>query len=443
MANKCFEASPAATAEGLNDLRIEYIDVNRLRADPGNARVHPPKQIQKLAASIRAFGFVVPLLVDDELKLVAGHGRLLAAKSIGLTEVPVVRIGHLTAPQLRLLQVADNRLAELSGWDKSRLAADFRDLTTENLSLDLGLSGFDLPRIELIVSADTKRPPVASSRTDLLRKGGPRVSQTGDLWLLGPHRVWCGDPHNTANLHLLMSNELAALTILDPLAGQDRSKLGAGDPDALGELLGGALQSFKMHCASGAKTYLLIGWRVFQASQEAVAKAGLRLLDLAVWDAGLRLSAGHYDQHHELVLVLEDGAGPHPSPPAAGSGVAARATRGNVWRYPAIPLPKGKRAVDVDAQAYPMKPVGLFNDIISENTEPGDVVAAPFLGDGTILVAAEATGRRCFAAETNPERLDAVVRRWEAVTGLTARHGVTGRPFAARESSTRNPKVER
>jgi ParB-like chromosome segregation protein Spo0J len=198
-----------------NALSVDYVPIDQLKPDPKNARVHSKKQIRQIAKSIESFGFNVPILIDSNFEVIAGHGRVLAAKHLGLTEVPTIRLDHLTEAQRRAFMIADNRLTEIAVWDDRLLAEQLKELASVDLDFDIEATGFDLGEIDfrieslLAPASEPTEPPIPVV-------SGPAVSQAGDLWLLREHRVLCGSALDAASYRALMGTEKAAAVFMDP-----------------------------------------------------------------------------------------------------------------------------------------------------------------------------------------------------------------------------------
>lgn len=363
--------------------------VDTLRPGPANPRTHSAAQLRKLARSIRAFGFASPVLVDAADRIVAGHGRVAAARELGMATVPTVRLDHLTPAQCRALAIADNRIAELAGWDREALRIELGALPRLDDSLDLSLTGFEVAGTDMVLHDAPDPAPDPDP--------GP-VSRPGDRWTMGRHALLCGDPAAPGAYATLLGPEPAAMLFAAP------PEFGP----ALHDTLAAAIAASR----PGALHYLCVDWRALDALAAATAGLYAGQADLCVWDRGAwekEASPGSpYRPQHGLVAVYRTpGAGPDPG---RRPGAGRRRRRTNLWRYPA----------DAQADAGGGQPVPLIADAILDATRAGAVVLDPFGGGGGTLPAAERTGRRARLVEAEPRHADAAVRRWQAATGGTA-----------------------
>jgi ParB-like nuclease family protein len=196
------------------DLSIEHVSIESLRANPLNARTHSKRQVRQIAASLREFGFVNPILADKNGNIIAGHGRFAAAKLVGMTRLPVLRIEHLSPDQVRAYIIADNRLAELAGWDKSILAVELQHFMTDDVNLDVTVMGFELPEIDLILEGEA----ADRDKDDSINAGEnePRVSRLGDVWRLGHHAIVCANALEPASYAAVLDGRSAAMVFTDP-----------------------------------------------------------------------------------------------------------------------------------------------------------------------------------------------------------------------------------
>ncbi|HYU11096.1 MAG TPA: ParB N-terminal domain-containing protein, partial [Stellaceae bacterium] len=197
-------------------MSVVYRPLDQLKPDPTNARRHSHKQIRQIARSIETFGFNVPILVDAELKVIAGHGRLLACRELGRAEVPTISLEHLTKAQARAFMIADNRLTEIATWDDRLLGEQLRELSELNLDFSLELTGFDMAEIDLLIEGASATPEPDPDDVPLAIGSGPAVTRPGDTWLLGLHRIHCGSALDEAAYRVLMEADRAAMVFTDP-----------------------------------------------------------------------------------------------------------------------------------------------------------------------------------------------------------------------------------
>ena len=409
---------------GTLPLVITYRPIASLVPDPRNARTHPKKQIEQIAASIRAFGFANPILVDADGGIIAGHGRLLAAKQIGLDEVPTIALPHLTEPQKRALRLADNKLALGAGWDLDILKHELAELAVLDIDFDLSLTGFSSGEIDVVLQGqadpdDELIPAVPSN---------PRT-KPGDIWLCGEHRIGCGDGRDPVFLRAVVGEGvLIDAAFLDPpynvrINGHANAK-GRHREFAMasGEMTDAAFIAFLKEslsaCSavsrSGAVHFVCMDWRHMGALEAAGDEVYSALLNLCVWNKSNAGMGSLYRSKHELVFVFKVGDAPHFN--AVELGKHGR-NRTNVWDYASVNSLRGSRREDL-ALHPTVKPTAMVADAIKDVTRRGDLVLDTFLGSGTTLIAAERTGRRFRGLDIDPGYVDVAIDRWAALTGL-------------------------
>jgi DNA methylase/ParB-like nuclease domain len=426
-------------------LEIVYLQIRELKPDPANARRHSKNQIIKLANSIETFGFNVPVLVDAELKVIAGHGRLAACRELGMAEVPTVCLDHLSPAQLRAFMIADNRLTELAEWDDRLLAQQLKDLSLSGLDFSLEAIGFEMAEIDLRIGSLEEQPIPDDEPADALPEPPTSLPLTknGDVWLLDRHRVLCGNALDAAAFALLMGEERAAMAFTDPpynvpIDGH-ASGLGAVHhrpfPMASGEMdsaefiafLGQGCRNLAAHSVDGALHYVCMDWRHIEELLAAGRGVYSELINLCIWTKSNAGMGSFYRSQHELVFVFKHGRDGHRNNVRLGQ---FGRNRSNVWHYPgANSFARCGQEGNLSALHPTVKPVAMVADAILDCSARGDIVLDGFLGSGTTVIAAERTGRRCYGLELDPGYVDTVVRRWQALTGGSALHGNNGRSF--------------
>jgi DNA modification methylase len=430
---------------GKRRLEIVYRPVGELKPDPANARRHGKKQVIKLANSIETFGFNVPVLVDAELKVIAGHCRLAASCKLGMAEVPTVCLDHLSPAQLRAFMIADNRLTELAEWDDRLLAQQLKDLSLSGLDFSLEAIGFEMAEIDLRIASLDDFPLSEDDPADALpeRPASRPLSKKGDLWLLDRHRVLCGNALDPAAFALLMRDERAAMAFTDPpynvpIEGH-ASGLGAihhrAFPMASGEMdspefiafLGQACGNLAAHSIDGAVHYVCMDWRHIEELLAAGRGVYSELINLCIWAKSNGGMGSFYRSQHELVFVFKHGRNGHRNNVRLGQ---FGRNRSNVWHYPgANSFARSGQEGNLSALHPTVKPVAMVADAILDCSARGDIVLDGFLGSGTTVIAAERTGRRCYGIELDAGYADTTIRRWQALTGGSALHGISGRSF--------------
>ena len=426
-------------------LSVVYHPIDALRLDPKNPRLHSPKHTRQIARSIETFGFNVPILVDGNLKVIAGHGRILACQALGWHEVPTICIEHLAEAQAKAFMIADNRLTETSVWDDRLLAEQLKMLSELDLDFGLEAIGFDMGEIDMRIeglapSVEGEEDP-ADAVPDL--PAGPPVAQPGDLWLLGRHRVYCASALDAAAYRVLMEGEQAAMVFTDPpynvqIAGH-ASGLGAikhrDFAMACGEMdeaeftafLTQACTLLARHSFDGAVHFVCMDWRHMGELLAAGRQVYGEFKNVCVWIKDNAGMGSLYRSQHELVFVFKNGRGAHRNNVQLGQYGRHRS---NVWRYPGVnSFRRHTEEGNLLALHPTVKPVAMVADAMMDCSARGDVVLDGFLGSGTTVIAVERVGRICYGLELDPAYIDTVVRRWQAWTGERARHAATGRTF--------------
>ena len=437
-------------------MSIVYRAIDQLTPDPANPRRHSKKQIRQIANSLNAFGFNVPILIDRQSKVIAGHGRLLACRELGITEVPTLCLDHLTPAQARAFMIADNKLVENADWDDQLLAQQLKDLSLIGLDFSLELTGFEMGEIDLRIQSLEEVSDRLNDPADAVPEvmAGPAVSKIGDLWRLGRHCLLCGSTLDTAAFTALMADERASVVFTDPPYNVpiDGHAGGLGAihhrpfPMASGEMdrseftafLRQAFRNLAAFSIDGALHYICIDWRHLDELLVAGRDAYSELKNLCVWVKDNAGMGSLYRSQHELVFVFKYGRNGHRNNVQLGQ---FGRNRSNVWHYPgANSLSRSGAEGNLLALHPTVKPVAMVADAILDCSARGEVVLDGFLGSGTTLIAAERTGRRCYGLELDPGYVDTTIRRWQGLTGGSARHAASGRPFddLAREAEAAN-----
>ena len=422
---------------GNRNLVIEWHDPRGLRPYERNPHTHSRKQIEQIVASIREFGFTNPVLIDGERRMIAGHGRVAAAKLLGIDRVPTIRLKHLSEAQRRAYIIGDNRLAELACWDEALLAIEFKYLTEIDFSVEL--TGFATAEIDLVIGRQEQqaKPHPADEVTEPNRNQ-PTVVRPGDLWLLGQHRLLCGDARDPACFGTLMAGKQARMVFTDPpynvridghVCGLGKIKH-AEFAMASGEMSEGeftafletVLANFARHSLDGALHYVCMDFSHLFELLSAARLVYTQLKNICVWNKDNGGMGSFYRSKHELVCVFKVGDAPHLNNIELGD---YRRYRTNVWDYAGVNTLKANR-LDELAMHPTVKPVALVADAIKDCTRRGDLVLDAFAGSGTTLIAAENTGRVAYALELDPGYVEVAIARWEKLTGRSAVHAESG-----------------
>ena len=421
-------------------MQIESLAVETLRPYARNARTHSKKQIRQIAQSIERFGFCNPMLVDDQRQIIAGHGRLAAARLLGIKEVPTVRLAHLSEAEKRAYILADNRLAEKAGWDREILAIELQALV--DLDFEVELTGFQTAEVDLILE-EANEAAGTSGREDEIPTyvAGPAVTRPGDLWDLGPHRLLCADARDPAAYARLLDCAKAEFVFTDPpynvpidghVCGLGRIRhanfaMGCGEMSEaeFTGFLEAVFRTLADNTIDGSIHTICMDWRHMSEMLAAGNAVYDELKNLCVWNKTNAGMGTFYRSKHELVFVWKSGTAPHINTFELGQYGRSRT---NVWDYAGVNSLKPSRLEEL-AMHPTVKPVALVADAIKDCSRRNHLVLDPFAGSGTVLIAAERTGRRARALEIDPQYVDVAVRRWEAYTGRAAALAGTGSTF--------------
>ena len=408
----------AAQAGNATLLSVTYRPIGDLIPYARNARTHSEAQVALIAGSIREYGFTNPVLVDGENGIIAGHGRVMAARQLGLASVPVIELAHLTLGQKRAYVLADNKLAERAGWDAQMLALEVADLGELGIDLiDLGFTGRDLDDLLRQDDGDPREeevPPVPDVP----------VSRLGDLWRLGPHRLICGDATDATTVGRVLDGVRPHLMVTDPPYGVSydpdwRNRAGASETKRTGKVMNDDRADWREAWAlfPGEVAYVWHGALHAAVVADGLAAAGFAIRSQIIWaKERLVLSRGHYHWQHEpcWYAVRSSGTG-------HWSGDRTQTT---LWT-----IPSGDQ--DATTVHGTQKPVECMRRPMLNNASPGQAIYEPFCGSGSCLIAAETTGRICHAVELDPAYVDVAVLRWQALTGHVAVLDGDGLSFSA------------
>ncbi len=407
-------------------LAVVYKATASLIPDPRNARTHPKRQIEQIVASIEAFGFTNPILADPGGRLIAGHGRLLAAKQAGLAEVPVIELSGLTETQKKALRLADNKIALNAGWDVEILKLELADLSLPEFEIELGLTGFSTGEIDVVLSekVDPAEEVIPAVPAD------PRA-RLGDIWQLGEHCVGCGDGRNLAFLQSVVGDgQRVDAAFLDPpynvkINGHANAKgrhrefaMASGEmtTDAFRVFLRETLSACERVSHGGAVHFVCMDWRHLDDVSVVGSEVYNALLNICVWNKSNAGMGSLYRSKHEMVFVYRVGDAAHTNNVELGRHGRNRT---NVWDYASVNSMRGSRREDLELHPT-VKPVAMVADAICDVTRQGELVLDIFLGSGTSLVAAERVGRKFRGIDIDPAYVDVAIERWEKITGKTA-----------------------
>jgi ParB/RepB/Spo0J family partition protein len=415
-------------------ITCQWLGLDCLKPNPANPRKHSRAQIQAIARSIETFGFNAPILIDRNGQIIAGHGRYEAALLLGLLQVPVVGLEHLSEAKARAYMLADNKLTDRSSWDDEALALHLKELTDLALDFEIEAIGFEPPEIDLRIQSLDTTPEDAADAFEVAT--GPVVSKSGDLWILDSHRLHCGSALDEAAYDAVLADQMASAVFTDPPYNVKINGHASGKgriahrefPMASGEMTEAEFTDFLNHvfghlgvrCRDGALIYTCMDWRHMGELLAAARSAGLELLNLCVWAKTNGGMGTLYRSRHELVFVLKNGEAHYLNNVQLGR---FGRNRSNVWNYPganSFSRKKGRPRLDLHPTA---KPIALVADAILDCSERNDIVLDVFVGSGTTIIAAERTDRSCYGIELDPRYVDTAIRRWQRFTGHEAHNG--------------------
>jgi DNA modification methylase len=431
----------SSAAQPGESLVVESLVLKELKPHTRNARIHTKHQIRQIAESIRAFGFTNPILIDSCNRIIAGHGRVEAAKILAMERVPTIRLERLSEEQIRAYIIADNKLAENAGWDKSILAIELQHLLTLDCTdFDVTITGFEVAEIDVILdeAGEAAEEPVPKPILD-----DAPITEPGDLWLLGKHRVLCGNSLRGDSYNALMERRKAAVIFADPPYNVqiDGNVCGKGSVRhrefqmASGEMsdaefiafLSTSLRLFAKHSVSDSVHFLCMDWRHMKELLAAGAGIYDSLLNLCVWVKDNGGMGSFYRSRHELIFVFRNGKGPHRNNVQLGK---FGRNRTNVWEYPGVnTFSKQGEEGNLLALHPTVKPVQMIAEAILDSSARGEIVLDGFLGSGSTLIAAERVGRVCYGIDIDPVYVDVAIRRWQNFTGEVAVHAQTDERF--------------
>ncbi|WP_439924417.1 site-specific DNA-methyltransferase [Nitrobacter sp. JJSN] len=431
--------------------QIEYVPASALKPNPRNPRTHSEKQIDQLVRSVLEFGLTLPLLVDGDNTIVKGNAVFAALKQLGVDSIPVLRVDHLSPTQLRAYVIADNRTALNAGWDVEILKEDFEAIL--DCDLDVTITGFDFAEIDLIVNSDSEAAPDPADELPALP--ATAVTQLGDIWTVGPHRLICGDATKPETFAALMGNARAQMVFADPPynVAIDGHVSGLGKNQhrefvqASGEMtrrefvafLTGALRNLADYSLNGALHYLCMDWRHALEIQEAGEAVYSELKNICVWAKTNAGMGSLYRSQHEFVYVFKVGKSAHINNIQLGRYGRARS---NVWTYAGATSFGVTR--DADLAMHPtVKPVAMIADAILDASQPKGAVLDCFAGSGSTLVAAAKARRIGYGVELDPIYCDVILTRLARVLKADPVLQQTGKTFTQMAAERSDATAER
>lgn len=432
-------------------LKIIYKAPAQLKPRAKNPRTHTAKQIKQIAASIKEFGFINPVLIDGADGIIAGHGRVEAAKLLGMGDIPTVRVDHLTPAQIRAYVIADNRLAENAGWDSALLALELQELSVE-LNFDVTVTGFETAEIDILIGQLHDNAADEADEIPAIDRTVPAVSRPGDRWLIGDHVLLCGDALSKESYTKLLGSKKAQLVFTDPpynvaiegnVSGLGKTKhrefaMASGEMSRLEftRFLQTTFEHLVAFSANGSIHFVCMDWRHIQEVLDAAEKTYSEYKNLCVWTKTNAGMGSLYRSQHELVFVFKNGTAPHINNVELGR---FGRNRSNVWDYSGVNA-FGKNR-DNELRMHPtVKPLALIADAILDCSKRGGIVLDAFAGSGTTLIAAEKAGRRGYGIEIDPYYADTIIRRFNDACGIKAMHADSMLDLETLNTQRSNPK---
>jgi DNA modification methylase len=420
-------------------MQVEWHSPGALHPWKRNARTHSKKQVRQIAASIERFGFTNPVLIDADNAILAGHGRVEAAKILGLARVPCLRIETMSPAEKRAYVIADNKLALNAGWDEEILARELKDLLAFDLDFDVGVTGFSIPEIDSLIEGLEPQDPGAPEE-DVVPTTAPVRCRVGDLWQLGPHRLICGSALDRTTVATLMNGERAQMVFTDPpynvpidghVGGSGAIKhrefaMAAGEMSTaeFTAFLRTAFERLAEASQDGSIHFICMDWRHMGEMLQAGESVFTELKNLIVWAKDNGGMGTFYRSRHELIFAFKNGTAPHINSFELGQHGRYRT---NVWSYRGVNSLRAGRMEEL-ALHPTVKPVQMIADAIKDVSQRGGSVLDLFGGSGSTLIAAHKTGRRAYICELDPVYCDRIIQRWETYANDEAERIATEEP---------------
>ena len=412
-------------------------NVSDLKPYEKNAKKHPAWQIDQIAESIKHFRCINPLIVTKDFEIIAGHGRFEAALKIGLKQIPVILVEHLTEAQIKAYRITDNKTNINTGFDSHLLKVELSEIQKIDDSFDLQLTGHTTGELDLIFNTEDS---VENDELDLMPEAETTsfVNQ-GDLWILGKHRLLCGSALEATSYELIMGDELADAVLTDPpfnvaITGHvcgngrvqhDEFAMASGEmsDEEFEKFIAAFIVLLVKYSRNGSLHYIFMDWRSIDALMLICRKFYQDIKNLVIWNKSNGGMGSMYRSKHELIVVCKNGSAPHINNVHLGKYGRYRS---NVWDYPGV----NSFSRSDDLKMHPtVKPVAMMADAIMDCTDLNGIVLDPFAGSGTTLIAAEKVGRFARVIELEPKYCDLIIRRWQDLTGQDAVHAASGKPF--------------
>jgi DNA modification methylase len=399
-------------------IKVQMLKTGDIIPFARNSRTHSEAQVGQIAASVKEFGWTNPILIDGENGIIAGHGRLLAAQALGMAEVPCIMLDHLTDAQKRALVIADNKLAMNAGWDDLLLSSEIEGLNEDGF--DLSLLGFNEDELAALLVTEVE----GLTDEDAVPEA-PEIPVTveGDVWLLGRHRLMCGDSTSIDAVDKLMDGQKADMVFTDPpyaLFGNSTGVAGITDDNMVRSFFRDIMVNLKCTAKPYAHIYMCCDWHSAFSIEAVSRSVELKAKNLCIWDKGDGGVGAMYQQCYEMVWFFDNSPTSKTTMGKVKSGVRTVNGRPNIWRV--------KRHMK-DRVHNAQKPVDLVRIPIEASTDSGDTIVDLFGGSGTTLIAAECESRASRLMELDPKYCDVIITRWQEFTGQIATHAESGKSF--------------
>jgi DNA modification methylase len=418
----------------MQNKKLNYKNPKKLKPYNNNARKHSSKQIKEIENSIKTFGFLNPVLIDENDMIIAGHGRVLAAINLQLDAIPTRLISHLSKNEKKAYILADNKLAEKAGWDDDILAIELQHLLEVDDENLIFLTGFEMSEIDNLIMLDgntiCEEDPIPSPEDF-------STSEIGDIWILGKHKILCGNALNPSSYKNLLGEEKAGMIFSDPpynvlvnghVCGNGTIKhqefvMASGEmsSEEFTNFLDTAFQNLVNFSRNGSIHFICMDWRHMSEILSAGSKNYQELKNLCVWNKDNGGMGSLYRSKHELVFVFKHGKAEHVNNIELGKNGRYRT---NVWDYAGVNTMKSGREEELSMHPT-VKPVAMIMDALLDCSNRKDIILDPFGGSGSTLIAAEKTGRPARLIELEPKYIDVTIKRWQKLTGKTAIHKKT------------------
>lgn len=415
----------------VHKLNITYLPLDQLKHYDRDLKKHSQKQIDKTARILNEYGFVQPIVINANNVVVLGTNLVEAAQKLGLEKLPTIKLEHLSEEDLRIIRIAYQRIAEEAEWDKSVLKIELEELKLALPELDLELTGFDIPEIDMIMNFD---PGEETDPNDVMPDEEDIEARVaiGDLWQLGDHLLYCGDALKEESYKSLLNDESVQMVFTDApynvkINGHvgnsgkikhDEFAMASGEmsDDEFTQFLTQAHKHIEKSCNDGAIIYSCMDWRHLSHMLSALDASSLSLKNLCVWNKGVGGMGSLYRSQHELIFVAKKGKAKHINNVELGKHGRNRT---NVWDYDGVNGYHSKRQDELKLHPT-VKPIQMVADAMLDCSNPDGIILDPFGGSGTTLLAAEKTNRKARLIELSPHYCDVTIKRWEDMTGQKA-----------------------